>query len=86
MQSHKDKHDLVYYLKCMGGGVFACGLRILAVPIDVVKCRTQVLKKTFSLKLIKFLLWKVSPNEYPSFTAAFSKIKSQEGVKAFSLV
>lgn len=39
----KDKHDLSYYLKCMVGGVLACGVTHTGiVPIDIVKCRKQV--------------------------------------------
>lgn len=40
-----DKHDLSYYLKCMAGGVLACGLTHTGiVPLDLVKCRKQVEK------------------------------------------
>ncbi|CAG9332809.1 unnamed protein product [Blepharisma stoltei] len=39
---HGEVHDISYYLKCMVGGVFACGLTHTAVvPIDIVKCRLQ---------------------------------------------
>lgn len=39
-----DKHDLSYYFKCMIGGTLACGVTHTAiVPLDVVKCRRQVL-------------------------------------------
>ena len=38
-----DKHDLSYYLKCMTGGVLACGVTHTGiVPLDLVKCRKQV--------------------------------------------
>ncbi len=38
-----DKHDLTYYLKCMMGGVLACGLTHTAiVPLDVMKCKKQI--------------------------------------------
>ena len=38
-----DKHDLSYYLKCMAGGVLACGLTHTAiVPLDVMKCKNQI--------------------------------------------
>ena len=38
-----DKHDLSYYLKCMAGGVLACGVTHTGiVPLDLVKCRKQV--------------------------------------------
>lgn len=33
-------HDASYYLKCMFGGMMACGLTHTAIcPLDVVKCR-----------------------------------------------
>jgi len=39
----QDKHDFSYYLKCMGGGILACGLtHTLVAPLDIVKCRKQV--------------------------------------------
>lgn len=38
-----DVHDATYYLKCMAGGLLACGLTHAAItPLDVVKCRRQV--------------------------------------------
>lgn len=38
-----DKHDTSYYLKCMIGGMLACGLTHTAiVPLDVMKCKKQV--------------------------------------------
>ena len=38
-----DVHDISYYLKCMAGGFFACGLTHTAiVPLDVMKCKKQV--------------------------------------------
>ncbi len=38
-----DVHDASYYLKCMMGGILACGLTHAAiVPLDVVKCKRQV--------------------------------------------
>ena len=44
-----DKHDLTYYLKCMMGGVLACGVTHAGItPLDVVKCRKQVLCNDFS--------------------------------------
>lgn len=47
-----DKHDLSYYLKCMVGGMFACGLTHTAiVPLDVAKCKKQI-DKTFSTGMI----------------------------------
>jgi solute carrier family 25 (mitochondrial phosphate transporter), member 3 len=38
-----DVHDTSYYLKCMAGGVMACGAtHALICPLDIVKCRKQV--------------------------------------------
>ncbi len=38
-----DKHDLTYYVKCMIGGMLACGLTHTAiVPLDVAKCKKQI--------------------------------------------
>lgn len=38
-----DVHDTSYYLKCMMGGVLACGVTHAAIcPLDIVKCRKQV--------------------------------------------
>ncbi len=40
-----DKHDFSYYIKCMIGGALACGLTHTAIcPLDIVKCRMQVLE------------------------------------------
>ena len=64
-----DKHDLSYYLKCMAGGVLACGVTHTGiVPLDLVKCRKQVY-----------------PSEYKSITAGFAKIRAQEGTMALTL-
>lgn len=47
-----DKHDASYYLKCMMGGVLACGLTHTAiVPLDVMKCKKQV-DPTFSTGML----------------------------------
>lgn len=47
-----DKHDLSYYLKCMVGGMLACGLTHTAiVPLDVMKCKKQI-DKNFSTGMI----------------------------------
>jgi solute carrier family 25 phosphate transporter 3 len=38
-----DDHDASYYMKCMVGGLLACGLTHTAiVPLDVMKCKKQV--------------------------------------------
>lgn len=38
-----DKHDINYYVKCMVGGILACGLTHTAiVPLDVAKCKKQI--------------------------------------------
>ena len=65
-----DKHDVTYYLKCMFGGVLACGFTHTGiVPLDVVKCRKQVF-----------------PDEYKSISQGFQKIKAGEGYRALTLV
>lgn len=43
-----DVHDMNYYLKCMGGGLLACGLtHTSVVTLDLVKCRRQVDPKLY---------------------------------------
>lgn len=38
-----DLHNLEYYLKCMMGGILACGITHVAiVPLDVIKCKLQI--------------------------------------------
>ena len=40
----KDKHDFSYYVKCMIGGALACGVTHAAMcPLDIIKCRMQVI-------------------------------------------
>lgn len=64
MAAKSEKHDAIYYGKCMIGGIFACGLTHLAVtPLDVVKCRKQV-----------------DPKIYKSLGDGLSTIKAQKGV------
>jgi len=47
-----DTHDASYYMKCMIGGVLACGLTHTAVvPLDVMKCKKQV-DSTYSKSMI----------------------------------
>jgi solute carrier family 25 phosphate transporter 3 len=47
-----DKHDASYYLKCMFGGMLACGLTHTAiVPLDVAKCKKQI-DPTFSKGIV----------------------------------
>lgn len=47
-----EKHDFTYYVKCMIGGLFACGLTHAAiVPLDVMKCKKQV-DKTYCSGMI----------------------------------
>lgn len=65
-----ETHDVSYYLKCMVGGVLACGVTHTGiVPLDVVKCRKQVF-----------------PDEYKSISQGFQKIKAGEGYRALTLV
>ena len=47
-----DVHDATYYLKCMMGGILACGLTHTAiVPLDVMKCKKQI-DPTFSTGML----------------------------------
>jgi solute carrier family 25 phosphate transporter 3 len=65
----EDKHDASYYLKCMIGGIFACGLTHAAVtPLDLIKCRKQI-----------------NPDAYKSLGDGFKTIKAQSGVKGLFL-
>ena len=70
MAGHKEeKHDLSYYLKCMVGGVLACGLtHAVITPLDLVKCRKQV-----------------NPTLYKSLGDGISTIKANQGVKGLFL-
>ena len=39
-----DVHDANYYMTCMAGGIAACGVTHAAIcPLDIVKCRKQVI-------------------------------------------
>lgn len=39
-----DNHDASYYMKCMAGGIAACGItHAVMCPLDIVKCRKQVI-------------------------------------------
>jgi len=45
---HPHVHNEIYYMKCMFGGLMACGLTHAAVtPLDVVKCKSQVFPKKY---------------------------------------
>jgi solute carrier family 25 phosphate transporter 3 len=69
MVGHEEKHDMSYYLKCMVGGVLACGLtHTFITPLDVVKCRKQI-----------------NPKIYKSLGDGLSTIKAQNGVKGLFL-
>ena len=70
MAGHKeDKHDMSYYIKCMFGGVLACGLtHAFITPLDLVKCRKQV-----------------NPNLYKSLGDGLSTIKATKGVSGLFL-
>lgn len=64
-----DNHDASYYMKCMVGGIFACGLTHMATtPLDLIKCRRQV-----------------DPKIYKSLGDGFSKIKAEKGVSGLFL-
>lgn len=44
MSAQPVKHDLNYYLKCMMGGILSCGITHTVIcPLDIIKCRKQVL-------------------------------------------
>jgi solute carrier family 25 phosphate transporter 3 len=69
MVGHEDKHDMKYYLKCMVGGVFACGLtHTVVTPLDLVKCRKQI-----------------NPSIYKSLGSGLSTIKAEGGMKGLFL-
>ena len=52
VQQMAEKHDMSYYLKCMVGGMLACGLTHTAiVPLDVMKCKKQI-DSTYSTGII----------------------------------
>ena len=47
----KDVHDASYYMKCMMGGILACGLTHTAVcPLDVLKCKEQASTNKLGVK------------------------------------
>lgn len=63
-------HDGSYYLKCLGGGVLACGTTHTAVcPLDVVKCNMQV-----------------SPERYKSLGQGLRLVAREEGLGATGLL
>ena len=69
MVGHEDKHDMSYYMKCMIGGILACGLTHTAVtPLDLVKCRKQI-----------------DPSIYKSLGSGLKTIKAEGGVRALFL-
>ena len=40
----QDVHDMSYYSKCMVGGILSCGItHTIICPLDIIKCRKQVL-------------------------------------------
>jgi len=64
-----DKHDASYYMKCMIGGIFACGLTHTATtPLDLIKCRKQI-----------------NPKIYSSLGDGIAKIKAEKGVAGLFL-
>lgn len=63
-------HDTNYYIKCIGGGILACGTTHTSVcPLDVVKCNMQV-----------------SPEKYKSLGQGFKLIMREEGLGANGLL
>jgi solute carrier family 25 phosphate transporter 3 len=64
--AHEPHHTTEFYLKCMVGGVFSCGLTHLAVtPLDVAKCNMQV-----------------NPEKYKGLMGTISTIAKEEGAGA----
>lgn len=64
-----DKHDSSYYMKCMMGGILACGLTHTAItPLDLVKCRRQV-----------------RSGLYKTLGEGLSKIKAEKGTSGLFL-
>jgi solute carrier family 25 phosphate transporter 3 len=64
-----DVHDLSYYLKCMVGGAFGCGLTHTGiVTLDLIKCRKQV-----------------DPTLYKSVADGITKIRATDGYKGLVL-
>eukprot|EP00998_Keelungia_sp_KM082_P006144 NODE_2412_length_1070_cov_98.795334_g2394_i0.p1 GENE.NODE_2412_length_1070_cov_98.795334_g2394_i0~~NODE_2412_length_1070_cov_98.795334_g2394_i0.p1 ORF type:complete len:310 (+),score=79.69 NODE_2412_length_1070_cov_98.795334_g2394_i0:74-1003(+) len=66
--SHAVPHTNTYYMKCMLGGVLACGLTHTAVcPLDIAKCNIQV-----------------NPQKYKGLGSALKTIAAEEGAAALS--
>lgn len=64
-----DVHDMSYYLKCMVGGAFGCGLTHTGiVTLDLIKCRKQV-----------------DPTLYKSVADGISKIRAADGNRGLVL-
>lgn len=64
--SHNPPHDTTYYLKCMVGGVFSCGLtHLMVTPLDVAKCNMQV-----------------DPVKYPGLMPTISTLMAEGGMGA----
>jgi solute carrier family 25 phosphate transporter 3 len=65
----QDKHDASYYMKCMVGGVLACGLtHAFITPLDLIKCRKQI-----------------DPKMYKSLGQGIQVIHQKEGIKGLFL-
>ncbi|AYU83249.1 mitochondrial phosphate transporter, putative [Leishmania donovani] len=63
-------HDTSYYMKCIGGGILACGTTHTPLcPLDVVKCNMQV-----------------SPERFKSLGQGISLIMKEEGIGANGLM
>ncbi len=53
-----------FYMLCGFGGIISCGLTHTAVvPLDLVKCRMQVMKLSQSIKVCQWHVTKMSPFE-----------------------
>ncbi|CAD2216575.1 solute carrier family 25 (mitochondrial phosphate transporter), member 3 [Angomonas deanei] len=63
-------HDTSYYLKCIGGGILACGTTHTAVcPLDVVKCNMQIY-----------------PEQYKSLGQGLKLVASEQGYGSTGLL
>ena len=64
-----EKHDAIYYAKCMVGGILACGLtHTVTTPLDLIKCRRQIDYKI-----------------YKSLGDGISKIRAEKGISGLFL-
>lgn len=54
MSAQPIPHDASYYMKCMVGGILSCGITHTVIcPLDIIKCRKQVLPFLISRSILK---------------------------------